>query len=370
MTVRDRPAKSDRSPGGGGFGRSLRPHQPRLAPLITLGSAISAEVSGSRGRKQTGIPLSPARRAQAGHGNQGDRDDHPTRGGPTRGLRHRSARGVSRRWVDNLVRRGVLRRAAPGVYVLRRLARHVEPPVDGGAAGAGDESWVSHDAAAKLHKLDRAPADAVEFTVPRGSTRAAHAIHRPHDGGPPQARSRHGRRVPLPVGHAHDHRPRPRWGARHPSGGRDRQCGAARVDVASGRGDPTRRAARARSVGCSRPRSAPRRLRWTLDAGAPVPPARSAGRAARPAVQVIHRRDGRTFARVDFLFEPLGVVVEVSGRLGHSSPAERARDAQRRNELQDVGRKVYEYTYDDVMRRSRHVEETLLTRLHDAGWRR
>ena len=62
---------------------------------------------------------------------------------------------------------------------------------------------------------------------------------------------------------------------------------------------------------------------------------------------MIHRRGAETFARVDFLFEPFGVVVEVSGRLGHSSPAERARDAQRRNELQDAGRHVFEYTWEE-----------------------
>jgi len=90
----------------------------------------------------------------------------------------------------------------------------------------------------------------------------------------------------------------------------------------------------------------------------------------RPATQVIHRRDGATFARVDFLFEPYGVVVEVSGQLGHSSPRDRARDAQRRNELQDVGRKVYEYTWDDVTTRPAFVERSLIARLHEAGWRR
>jgi hypothetical protein len=36
----------------------------------------------------------------------------------------------------------------------------------------------------------------------------------------------------------------------------------------------------------------------------------------RPTPQVIHRRDGRAIARVDFLFEAVGVVVEVSGRKG------------------------------------------------------
>ncbi|CAN5536530.1 hypothetical protein BH24ACT5_BH24ACT5_28690 [soil metagenome] len=54
----------------------------------------------------------------------------------------------------------------------------------------------------------------------------------------------------------------------------------------------------------------------------------------RPMTQGVHRRDGRTYARVDFYFADAGVVVEVSGRQGPSSPSERARDAQRRNELQ------------------------------------
>jgi hypothetical protein len=90
----------------------------------------------------------------------------------------------------------------------------------------------------------------------------------------------------------------------------------------------------------------------------------------RPATQVIHRRDGATFARVDFLFEAFSVVVEVSGQLGHSTPRDRARDAQRRNELQDVGRAVYEYTWEDVTARPAFVERSLTARLHDAGWRR
>ncbi|MEJ7720564.1 MAG: hypothetical protein WKF58_09005 [Ilumatobacteraceae bacterium] len=55
---------------------------------------------------------------------------------------------------------------------------------------------------------------------------------------------------------------------------------------------------------------------------------------------MIYRRDRRAYARVDFSWEDAGIVVEVSGRKGHSSPAERARGAQRRNELQDAGRRV------------------------------
>lgn len=83
----------------------------------------------------------------------------------------------------------------------------------------------------------------------------------------------------------------------------------------------------------------------------------------RPTPQVIHRRDGRAIARVDFLFEDFGVVVEVSGRKGHSSPAERARDAQRRNELQELGRLVYEYTWEQVTERGDWVTDTLSSRL-------
>ena len=83
----------------------------------------------------------------------------------------------------------------------------------------------------------------------------------------------------------------------------------------------------------------------------------------RPRTQVIHRRGAKTFARVDFLFDPYGIVVEVSGRKGHSSPTERQIDAQRRNELQDVGRRVFEYTYEDVSRRPDHVIATMTRRL-------
>jgi very-short-patch-repair endonuclease len=83
----------------------------------------------------------------------------------------------------------------------------------------------------------------------------------------------------------------------------------------------------------------------------------------RPTPQVIHRLDGKAIARVDFLFEHLDVVVEVSGRKGHSSPAERARDAQRRNELLELGRLVYEYTWEQVTQRSDWVADTLGTRL-------
>lgn len=88
---------------------------------------------------------------------------------------------------------------------------------------------------------------------------------------------------------------------------------------------------------------------------------RSAG-LPRPTCQRIFRRDGTTLARVDFSFEPCPVIVEVAGRRGHSSNAERARDAQRRNELQHLGFVVLEFTNEQVRRHPAEVIAAL--RLH------
>ena len=69
----------------------------------------------------------------------------------------------------------------------------------------------------------------------------------------------------------------------------------------------------------------------------------------RPLCQVIHRHRARTFARVDFEFASLPLVVEVSGRRGHVSEVDRGRDAQRRNELQADGFVVIEFLTADVI---------------------
>lgn len=89
------------------------------------------------------------------------------------------------------------------------------------------------------------------------------------------------------------------------------------------------------------------------------------GGLPRPITQAVQRRDGRHVARVVFLFPDHGIVVEVTGRLGHSSPSERARDAQRRNELTDLGVKVYEYTWAQVTERAADVITTMRHRLDD-----
>ena len=68
---------------------------------------------------------------------------------------------------------------------------------------------------------------------------------------------------------------------------------------------------------------------------------------------------GKHVARVDFLFEEQNLVVEVSGGRGHSTASDRAKDARRRNTLQQMGRTVLEFTYEDVMEREAYVVETL-----------
>ena len=84
---------------------------------------------------------------------------------------------------------------------------------------------------------------------------------------------------------------------------------------------------------------------------------------ARPTTQRVIRNGGRHIARVDFIYEECRLVVEVSGRKGHVSDSERARDAQRRNELEDLGYRVIEYTSTDIRDRPSYVIETLRIRL-------
>lgn len=280
------------------------------------------------------------------------------------------ALGVTRRWVDNLTRRGVLRRVARGVYAVAGAEETWQQKLMAGLLALGDESWASHDAAAALHRLDRAPTGVIEFTVPR------------------EARSP---RVPFPV---HTSSSLPPLDRVTVDGFRCLSATRTVIDLARARIARVRLEAAIDSavrLGLTSPFVLEARLgelrgsgRWgcrmldalLVDSGGHsmlerrfLTLVREAG-LPRPATQVIHRRDGATFARVDFFFEPFGVVIEVSGRLGHSSPAERARDAQRRNELQDVGRKVYEYTWEDVTQRASHVRSSLTARLHAAGWRR
>ena len=86
----------------------------------------------------------------------------------------------------------------------------------------------------------------------------------------------------------------------------------------------------------------------------------------RPCCQATYRVDGRFLARVDFDFRPAPLVVEVNGRKGHSSDADRAKDGRRRNELQRLGIVVLDFTYHEVLGNPRAAVEEVA--LHLARW--
>ncbi len=85
-------------------------------------------------------------------------------------------------------------------------------------------------------------------------------------------------------------------------------------------------------------------------------------RLRRPTCQVVHATSGRVM-RVDFEFTETNVVVEVSGRLGHTSDRDRQKDARRRNALQQLGKTVLEFTTVDVL----SFPDYVLVTLHKSG---
>ena len=87
----------------------------------------------------------------------------------------------------------------------------------------------------------------------------------------------------------------------------------------------------------------------------------------RPTTQVTFRKNAARATRVDFLFEPEHVVVEVSGRLGHASDGDRLKDARRRNDLQNLGFVVLEFTTAFVIDDPDTVIATVRTALGKAA---
>jgi hypothetical protein len=270
--------------------------------------------------------------------------------------------GVSRAQLRTAVRQGWLAPAGPRVYRSPAAPESLNFQRSLGLLALGSLAVISHRGAARLHNFDRS-SDVVEFTVPLPA---------------------HGARIPFPVHTTKTLNPIDRViidGFACTSATRT-VIDLARLRVS--RYELEAAIDSAVRMGVSSPTALTHRLqslrgpgRWgcrlldrlLIDSGGHtmlerrfLSLVRRAG-LPRPTPQVIHRRDGRAIARVDFLFEDVGVVVEVSGRKGHSSPAERARDAQRRNELQELGRLVYEYTWEHVTERADWVAETLSSRL-------
>jgi very-short-patch-repair endonuclease len=228
----------------------------------------------------------------------------------------------------------------------------------------GERSWVSYEAAATLHGLDRSKPDAVEFTIDRNRRNYSlpFTVHTTTRLKPIDLvvvdgfRTMSATRTVIDLAHARSHTRRVeaaidsavRLGLSSPV------VLAERLETLRGSGRWGCRLIDDLIVDSGGHSMLERRfLQLVREAGLP-----------RPHTQVVHRKGSRQIARVDFLFEEAGVVVEVSGRFGHSSPSERAHDAQRRNELQDIGRRVYEYTWEDVTQRTGFVRRTLIERLH------
>lgn len=274
-----------------------------------------------------------------------------------------AALGVSRSQLRTAVDRQLLAQVAPRVYGVVGAPDSLERRQRLGLLCLGDDAVLSHEAAARLHGFDRCLPDVVEYTVGRSgrgvrttllvhTTRALAQIDRVKVGEWPCTSAT---RTVIDLARARVS---------------DRRLEAA-IDsaVRSGRSSPVVIVERLCALRGPGRWGAPRLDRLLLDAGAHtmlerrfLALMREAG-LPRPTTQLIHRRDGRTVARVDFCFEEHGLVVEVSGQKGHSSPSERARDAQRRNELQDAGRRVYEFTYEQVTERGSSVQAAVAAAL-------
>ncbi len=275
-------------------------------------------------------------------------------------LRHA---GISTWQQNRLVADGVIHRIAPRVYALRGSPDTHRRRLRAGLLCLGERSWVSFEAAAALHGLDRSDPRAVEFTIDRGRRPAI---------------------VPFMVHTTTRLRPIDEVMV---DGLRTMSATRTVFDLALARAHPRRIEAAIDSavrLHLSSPEVILQQLaglrgsgRWgclrveemLTDSGGHtmlerrfLELVREAG-FPRPRTQVVFRDGGRHVARVDFLFDGLGVVVEVSGQKGHAAPSDRLRDAQRRNELQDLGYRVFEYTYDEVVKQAAFVRNTLRIRL-------
>ena len=70
-----------------------------------------------------------------------------------------------------------------------------------------------------------------------------------------------------------------------------------------------------------------------------------------PMCQARIEAQGAFVARVDFSYPALMAVIEVNGHRFHASRAQLQSDAQRRRRLVGLGYAVYDFTYDDVVKR-------------------
>lgn len=278
--------------------------------------------------------------------------------------RERLARfGVGRGEIARWVAAGRLERCAPRVWRLVGSTATWEQQLQAGLLSLGPRAAVSHAAAAAWLGLDRWAPGPVEFIVPRGSRLAAvpGIVHSARGIGAADIITVRGMRTTAATRTVID--------LAEAGAESDRLAAAIDSAVRLGLSAPVVITRRLDAVGRAGRRGIKALDALLADAGGHTMLERELLRLVRgaglprPATQAIFRDGDRTLARVDFLFEREQLVVEVSGRLGHSSPTERARDAQRRNELQDLGFDVYEFTWEQVTRCPNQVLTQLRSRL-------
>lgn len=273
--------------------------------------------------------------------------------------------------------------AGPGVVRLAGSPVDWQSRLIAAALAVGERAVISRASAARLHRLDGFEADEViELTAPYGTFRSPNGlvVHRTRD--LPTVDIATVRR-PLPAAIRNDRRLRALGlltDFRSTSASRTIIDLAAAVD-AERLGRAIDSAAR---LGLSSPAYLSRRLadlrtpgrngvrlldEVMLDSGGHswlerrfLRLMREAG-LPRPACQVVHSRAGTFVARVDFDYRPRPLVVEVAGRRGHTSDADRARDARRRNELAALGVKVIEFITTQVVGDPGYVVTTVAERL-------
>lgn len=265
--------------------------------------------------------------------------------------------GVGRHRLAAWVADRRLERVAPRVWRLAGSPVTWRQRLRVGLLTLGPMSWVSHEAAAQLHGFDRTPKDRVEFLVVRRLRGSAldERVRSTRRWGPVDAVLIDGLRVTSATRTVLD----------LANGGASRSRVEAAIDSAVRLELSSPEAIRRRLDEIRRKGwNGVRRLELALgEAGGHTMLERrflalmSNAGLPRASTQtaVLRPGDGRFVARVDFCYPDHGVVVEVSGRLGHSTPTDRARDAQRRNELQDLGFRVYEFTWEDVTERPAFV---------------
>lgn len=270
--------------------------------------------------------------------------------------------------LRSVVAAGWMVLAAPRVYVVAGSAPTWERSLQVGLLSLGPSAMVSHRAAAALHGFERATTDAVEFQVPRACRNRSGAlcVHSTSFIGSLDVVSVKGFRVTSATRTVID-LARLRVSTLELEAAVD----SAIRSFASSPEVIGRRLAALRGPG----RWGCRRLDELLaDAGGHtvlerrfLTLVRRAG-LPRPRCQAVTEFGRGGQARVDFAFDPYRLLVEVNGRRGHASDAERAKDAHRRNELQAIGYVVLEFTWNQVTRTPAVVASAVERHLVRAGW--